>query len=66
MDLSREVPGFNGKFVIVIKGETATCWNTNWRNTGKTKQVYNTANKNSYIQWNLNHIYINKLPNGLP
>lgn len=57
MDLIREVPGFNGKFVIVIKGETATCWNTNWRNTGKTKQVSNTANKNSYIQWNLNHIY---------
>lgn len=56
LDLYRAIPGFNGKFIISIKGKYITCWNTDWLGTGQTRQVKNSRNKNGYIVWNLNRI----------
>ena len=55
MGLSREIPGFDGKFILHITGVSIICWNTNWRGTGKTKQVTDHISKNGYVIWNLNH-----------
>lgn len=56
MDLSREIPGFNGKFILNITEDSIQCWNTDWRGTGKTKKVKDYIGKNGYTIWNLNHI----------
>lgn len=51
MEEWRDVPGSNGRYQIDISTKEGKCRSTNYKNTGKTKELTNQPNKQGRLFW---------------